>query len=66
MPSEISKILPLLIPIFLIQLALMVFALIDLARRASVRGPKWVWALVVIFINIIGPIIYFTLGRGEE
>lgn len=66
MPAEISKILPLLIPIILIQLALMVIALVDLVRRTSVRGPKWVWALVIIFINIIGPIIYFTLGRGEE
>lgn len=57
--------LPLLIPIVLIQLALIVFALADLLRRDNTRGPKWVWVLVILFVNMIGPIIYFLLGRDE-
>ncbi len=61
----ITNNLPLLIPIFIIQLALIAFALVDLARRDSTRGPKWVWVLVILFINMIGPIIYFLLGRDE-
>ena len=61
----ITNNLPLLIPIFLIQLALIVFALLDLARRENTRGPKWVWALVILFVNMIGPIIYFLVGRDE-
>lgn len=62
----IREYLPLLIPLFLIQLALMVFALLDIARREKLRGPKWVWVLVVVIVNIIGPILYFVLGREEE
>ncbi|MCA9898091.1 MAG: PLDc_N domain-containing protein [Anaerolineales bacterium] len=61
----ITNNLPLLIPIFLIQLALIVFALLDLARRENTRGPKWVWVLVILFVNFIGPIIYFLVGRED-
>ena len=65
-PADIAKFLPLLIPIVLLQIGLMIFALVDLARRARTRGPKWVWALVIIFVNLFGPLIYFLVGRGEE
>ncbi len=58
--------LPLLIPLLLIQLGLMIFAIIDLLKRNKTRGPKWVWALVILFVNFIGPIIYFVIGREEE
>ncbi len=61
----ITNNLPLLIPIFIIQLALIAFALTDLARRENTRGPKWVWVLVIVFVNMIGPIVYFLLGRDE-
>lgn len=61
----ITNNLPLLIPIFIIQLALIAFALVDLSRRENTRGPKWVWVLVIVFVNMIGPIIYFLLGRDE-
>ena len=61
----ITNNLPLLIPIFIIQLALIAFALTDLVRRENTRGPKWVWVLVIIFINMIGPIVYFLVGRDE-
>lgn len=62
----IKQYLPLLIPVVLIQLALMITALVDLIRRAQTRGPKWVWALVILLVNFIGPIIYFVAGRKEE
>lgn len=64
--DAIRELLPLLIPLLVIQLALLIFALIDLSRRSTTRGPKWVWVLVIVFINIIGPIVYFVVGRGDE
>jgi hypothetical protein len=58
--------LPFLIPLFVLEVALMVIALVDLVKRERVRGSnKVVWALVIIFISIIGPIVYLLLGRGE-
>jgi len=64
--SDFQKYIPFLIPVLVIQLALMISALVDLVRREHTRGPKWVWALVILFVNYIGPIIYFVAGRREE
>lgn len=62
----LETILLLAAPIIVIQLGLMVWALVDLERRARVRGGnKIVWALIVIFVNIIGPVLYFLVGREE-
>ena len=49
-----------------IQLLLVVVALIDLVRVKSTNGPKWMWALIIVFINIIGPVVYFILGRRND
>ncbi len=63
--QTIMKMLPLLIPVILIELVLMVVALVDLIRRERTRGPKWAWALIIIFVQTIGPIVYLLLGREE-
>jgi len=64
--GKIAEYLPLLIPLLLIQLGLMVFTLLDLIKRQKTRGPKWVWVIVILFVNLIGPILYFVLGREED
>ena len=64
--STLNQYLPLLIPIIIIQLALVVAALLDLSRRSAIRGPKWVWVLVILFVNLIGPVVYFVIGREDE
>jgi uncharacterized membrane protein YhaH (DUF805 family) len=58
--------IPYLIPVLIIQLALIVIALIDLVKREHTRGPKWLWAIIIILVNFIGPIVYFVVGRKEE
>ncbi len=63
--DTLVELLPFLIPILLIQITLMVVALVDLIRRERTRGPKWVWAVVIVFVNILGPVIYFLAGREE-
>jgi hypothetical protein len=60
-----SKLIPLLIPVIIIELGLMIIALLDLVKRERTRGPKWVWALVIIFLNIFGPIAYLLFGRRD-
>ncbi|MBN1140015.1 MAG: PLDc_N domain-containing protein [Anaerolineae bacterium] len=64
--AQLARYIPLLIPILLLELGLMVFALIDLSNRAATRGPKWAWILVIVLINVIGPILYLLFGRQEE
>jgi hypothetical protein len=63
--ENINSLIPFLIPIVLLQLGLVVFALVDLKRRERTKGPKWVWALVIIFVNLIGPIVYLVVEREE-
>jgi hypothetical protein len=63
--EQIRQLLPFLIPILLLQLALIVVALLDLARRERTRGPKWLWVLIIVLVNLIGPILYFVVGREE-
>jgi len=60
-----SKLIPLLIPVFVIQAGLVIFALVDLIKREKTHGPKWAWVLVILFINIIGPIAYLLFGRED-
>jgi hypothetical protein len=43
----------------------MIAALVDVIRREKTKGPKWVWIIVVVFINLFGPIVYFIFGRDE-
>ena len=64
---ELSEIIPLLIPLAVIQLALLGFALRDLLNpeRRVKGGNKLVWALIIVFVNLIGPLAYFFVGRED-
>lgn len=55
-------------PLIAIQVVLLIIALIDLGRRDkdAVRGSKLLWVFVVILVNLIGPVLYFTVGRKNE
>jgi len=67
-PLKPEQIIALLIPIVVIQLGLMIAALVDLERdeRRVRGGSKLVWAVVIVFVNILGPILYFIAGREES
>ncbi|MBT9166648.1 MAG: Negative regulatory protein YxlE [Chloroflexi bacterium] len=59
--------LPLLIPLAVIQLALFGVALWDLIKRKRVTGGnKLVWGVVIVLISFIGPILYLIVGRKED
>ena len=58
----------LLLPIALIELGLIIFSLYDLTRpERKVRGGnKIVWGIVIVFFNLLGPLLYLTVGREES
>ncbi len=70
--KEILNLVLLLLPVFLIQVGMAVYALIDLARRAKTRGPRWAWALGLIVTlfgfptGIIVSGVYLAWGRHAE
>ncbi|MGA3030427.1 MAG: ATP-binding cassette domain-containing protein [Candidatus Limnocylindrales bacterium] len=61
-------IIALLMPILIVQLGLMLYALYDLFQEdRRVRGDsKILWALVIAFVNILGPLTYFFVGRDDS
>jgi hypothetical protein len=60
-----TRLILLLLPLIVIQLGLMIYALVDLAKRERVKGEKWIWVVVIVLVNIIGPIVYLVAGREE-
>lgn len=57
-------IIAVVVPLLLIQVGLIVWALVDLTKRDRVRGgSKLVWVLVIVLIEFIGPILYLAWGR---
>lgn len=59
--------LPLFIPLIVVELGLAIIALIHVLKHPNYRfGNKIMWILIVLFIQIIGPIAYFVFGRGDE
>lgn len=58
--------LVLLIPIIAIELSLTIIALIHILKHPKYRfGNRTLWILLC-FVQIIGPIIYFVFGRSDE
>jgi hypothetical protein len=56
----------LLLVIVLVQIALQVYSLRDLAKRNQVPGGrKWPWALLIVAGNLLGVIIYLAVGRSS-
>jgi hypothetical protein len=66
MLESIQEILPLLIPIILIDLGFRIFAIIDIIKddRRVKGNNKIIWLLVIALVNF-GWVIYFLLGRDE-
>ena len=62
------QILLLLLPVIAIQIGLLILALRDLLRPdRKVRGDsKLMWGLIVVFIGLLGPILYFAVGREDR
>ena len=63
-----TTILLLILPIVILEIALIVFALRDLVRpERRVRGDsKLLWGVVIVLFQLIGPILYFVVGRETE
>ena len=64
---DLGRFIALLVPLILVELGLLAFALYDLARRRRVKGGnKWLWGVLIVFFSLIGPILYLVLGREED
>ncbi|PTQ83278.1 phospholipase D-like protein [Trichococcus patagoniensis] len=67
MIADLQPYLPILIPLVVIQIILLITALLHLNKHPNVKtGSKTLWTFIIIFLNIVGPVLYFLIGRGDE
>ena len=65
--AQIIEYLPFLIPLVVAELALAIIALVHVLRHPNYKfGNKVIWIVVVLFVQFLGPVIYFVFGRGDE
>ena len=50
----------------LAALVLTLWALIDAVKSEFEGNMKLVWILIILFLGIIGPILYLAIGREQK
>ena len=65
---DVATVALVLIPVLILQVGLMIYALYDLFQEdRRVRGDsKAMWAFIIALINLIGPLLYFFIGRDDS
>jgi hypothetical protein len=67
MLENIMDLLPFLIPLVLVELGLLIAALVHILRHRTYRvGNRALWLVISIVLGIIGPVLYFVIGKGDE
>lgn len=56
----------LLAPLLVLQAILMLFALVNCLKQEETNGPKWMWILIIVLGSLLGPVVYFLIGRKNE
>ena len=65
--SKLLEFLPFLIPLIIAQFALLGYTLHHILTHTTYkRGSRVLWLVVtLVFMNFIGPILYFILGKED-
>ena len=61
-----TELLIAIIPIALIELGLTIYALIDWLKQGSRLENIYLWLFLILFLNLIGSIIYFWKAPRES
>jgi len=50
----------------LIPLLLWIIALVDCLKSEFKGNDKVIWVIVILFFPVVGPILYFIIGRRQK
>ena len=65
--EDIKEYLPFLIPIAVLEFGLIIAALVSILKHKTYKtGNRALWLVVSLLVSIIGPILYFVLGKTDE
>lgn len=56
----------LIVPVFFVQLGLVYFCIRKILKEGVENLSKPLWILIVIFINLFGPIMFLMIGRKRD
>ena len=57
-------VLMIVIPLIILQFVLLISALVSVLKKPVAGNEKLIWVLIIVFVNIIGPILYFAVGSS--
>ena len=65
--DNLMEFLPFFIPIVIVEFALLGYTLYHiLTHNTYKRGNRTLWlVIVIVFMNFVGPILYFLFGKEE-
>lgn len=65
--DNIMEFLPFLIPLVIVQFALLGYTLYHiLTHKTYKRGNRVLWLVItIVLMNFVGPILYFLLGKED-
>ncbi|MGX9808909.1 PLDc N-terminal domain-containing protein (plasmid) [Exiguobacterium acetylicum] len=58
-----NQILPFMLPILFFNLLLIIITLVDWFKRKDQIAIPYVWLLVILLIQLLGPILFLVIGR---
>ena len=66
--GNVLEYLPFLIPIAILEFALFAYTLFHiLTHKTYKRGNRVLWLIIsIVFMNFIGPILYFIFGKADK
>lgn len=66
--DQLKEFLPFLIPLVIVQFSLLGYTLYHILTHKSYKtGNRALWLIVtLVFMNYIGPILYFIFGKEDS
>jgi len=61
---NIGRLILILSPFIVINLILVIVAIVNIARKPLPWNRKWGWLVLVLLMDLIGPIVYFAVGSN--
>jgi hypothetical protein len=63
---SLVEILKLIWPVIIIQLILQIYCVIKVIKEGTRNLNKLIWIVIILALNILGPITYLIFGTSQE
>ena len=60
------NLLLMILPLIVIQFGLAIFCIVKIFREGVANLNKWIWFIIVLFGQMLGPIAFLMIGRRRD